>query len=83
MRVLLSTYHRGGSTLLGEIFNLRNDTFYWYEPLLPLQRIWFGVREKEPDEVFYPEKGNRCTLKRSDRRILIRFSSTASSFFSG
>ena len=31
--VLLITYMRGGSTLLGEFFNLNDDVFYWYEPL--------------------------------------------------
>ena len=31
--VLLFAYMRGGSSLLGEVFNLNKNAFYWFEPL--------------------------------------------------
>ncbi|ELU17205.1 hypothetical protein CAPTEDRAFT_210492 [Capitella teleta] len=31
--VLLLGYMRGGTSLLGEFFNLNGDSFYWFEPL--------------------------------------------------
>ncbi|ELU18363.1 hypothetical protein CAPTEDRAFT_191563 [Capitella teleta] len=32
-KILLVTYFRGGSTLLGELFNKHPNSFYWFEPL--------------------------------------------------
>jgi hypothetical protein len=32
-RVILLTYHRGGSSFLGEIFAQNPEVFYWFEPL--------------------------------------------------
>ncbi|ELU17439.1 hypothetical protein CAPTEDRAFT_215212 [Capitella teleta] len=32
-KILLVTYFRGGSTLLGELFNQYPNSFYWFEPL--------------------------------------------------
>ena len=46
--VLLVTYASGGSTFLGEAFNLNEDAFYWFEPLP-------GVYDK-----LYPASHERC-----------------------
>ena len=35
--VYLAAYYRGGSTLLGELFNQNEDVFYWFEPLAGVQ----------------------------------------------
>lgn len=32
-QVLLVTYTRGGSSLLGVLFNWNPEAFYWFEPL--------------------------------------------------
>ena len=35
-KVLFVTYFRGGSTLVGELFNRNPEAFYWFEPLAGL-----------------------------------------------
>ncbi|ELT95586.1 hypothetical protein CAPTEDRAFT_200452 [Capitella teleta] len=42
-KVLLMAYMRGGSSLLGEVFNQDPDVFYWYEPLTQFYSSLYGV----------------------------------------
>ena len=42
-RVLLVTYMRGGSSVLGEAFNHNPDAFYWFEPLDGLYSDLYGT----------------------------------------
>ena len=43
VNVFLFAYMRGGSSLLGEVFNQNPDVFYWYEPLTQFYSHVFGV----------------------------------------
>ena len=59
-KILLVTYHRGGSTFLGEIFAQNDDVFYWYEPLRNLHRLFPARLRSHVDivERFYEFKAN-------------------------
>ena len=42
-KVYLFAYMRGGSTLLGQVFNQDPDSMYWYEPLNMFYGAYFGM----------------------------------------
>ena len=42
-KVYLFAYMRGGSTLLGQVFNQDPESIYWYEPLNMFYGAYFGM----------------------------------------
>ena len=57
-KVLLFTYMRGGSTLLGDIFNQQDKTFHWFEPLDSFSYALYGARVPAPIDTFVKKDGS-------------------------
>lgn len=53
-KVLLLTYMRGGSSLLGEMFNQNPDALYWFEPVDGFySHIYGNFHGIQPLDIFY------------------------------
>ncbi|ELT89955.1 hypothetical protein CAPTEDRAFT_198370 [Capitella teleta] len=58
--VLMLTYARGGSTLLGQLFNQHEDAFYWFEPLHSYHKRHFP--NTSPDGYLFTDDDKSSSL---------------------
>ena len=56
--VILNTYMRGGSTLLGTLFDGNEDAFYWFEPIFNIYASMMAAKVKmHPLRMYYTSQG--------------------------